>query len=76
MFCVLLCYVSSCPTKVKNIILKINEDSQVAATFLKKNSHHCSVAKLYLTLCDPMDCSMPAFPVLHYLAKLVQTHAH
>jgi len=25
----------------------------------------CSVAKLYLTLCDPMD-SMPDFPVLHY----------
>ena len=27
----------------------------------------CSVAKLYLTPCDPTDCSMPGFPVLHYL---------
>ena len=27
----------------------------------------CSVAKLCLTLCDPMDCSMPGFPILHYL---------
>ena len=26
-----------------------------------------SVTKLYLTLCDPMDCSMPGFPVLHLL---------
>ena len=28
------------------------------------------------TLCDPMDCSMPDFPVLHHLPKLVQTHVH
>ena len=27
----------------------------------------CSVTQSYLTLCDPMDCSMPGFPVLHYL---------
>ena len=27
-----------------------------------------------LTLCDPMDYSMPGFPVLHPLPKLVQTH--
>ena len=26
----------------------------------------CSVAKLCLTLCDPMDCSTPGFPVLHH----------
>ena len=25
-------------------------------------------------LCDPMDCSMPGFPVLHHLLELVQTH--
>ena len=25
----------------------------------------CSVAKSCLTLCDPMDCSTPGFPVLH-----------
>ena len=27
----------------------------------------CSVAKLCPTPCDPMDCSTPGFPVLHYL---------
>ena len=28
---------------------------------------YCSVAKLCLTLCDPMDCSTPGSPVPHYL---------
>ena len=36
----------------------------------------CSVPKLCLTLCDPVDCSTPDFPVLHYLLELAQTHAH
>ena len=36
----------------------------------------CSVAQSYLTLCDPMDCSTPDFPVLQYLLELAQTHAH
>ena len=27
-----------------------------------------------LTLGDPMDCSTPGFPVLHYLPKFAQTH--
>ena len=26
------------------------------------------------TLCDPMDCSTPGFPVLHYLLEFAQTH--
>ena len=34
----------------------------------------CSVAKSYLTLCDPMDCNMPGSPVLHYLPEFAQTH--
>ena len=36
----------------------------------------CSVAKLCLTLCDPMDCSTPGFPNLHYLLELAKTHVH
>ena len=35
-----------------------------------------SVAQSFLTLCDPMDCSMPGFPVLHHLPELAQTHVH
>ena len=36
----------------------------------------CSVAQSCPTLCDPMDCSTPGFPVLHYLLELAQTHVH
>ena len=35
-----------------------------------------SIAQLCLTLCDPMDCSMPGFPVLQHLLELAQTHVH
>ena len=36
----------------------------------------CSVAQARLTLCDPMDCSMTGFPVLHHLTEFSQTHVH
>ena len=38
--------------------------------------HFSSVAQLCLTLCDPMDCSMPGFPVHHQLLELAQTRVH
>ena len=34
----------------------------------------CSVAKSWLTLCNPMNYSMPSFPVLHYLLEFAQSH--
>ena len=39
---------------------------------------HCSysVAQSCPTLCDPMDCSTPGFPVLHHLPEFDQTHVH
>ena len=36
----------------------------------------CSAPKSRLTLCDPMNCSIPGFPVLHYLPEFAQTHVH
>ena len=36
----------------------------------------CSAAQLCPTLCAPMDCSVPGFPVLHYLLEFAQTHVH
>ena len=36
----------------------------------------CLVAKSIPTLCNPKDCSMPGFPVLHYLLEFAQTHVH
>ena len=41
-----------------------------------KNDCCCSVAKSCLTLCNPMDCSIPGSPVLHRLLELAQTHVH
>ena len=35
-----------------------------------------SVAQTCLTLCDPMDCSMPGLPVHHQLLEFAQTHVH
>ena len=35
-----------------------------------------SVAQSCLTLCHPVDCSMPGFPVHHRLPELGQTHVH
>ena len=34
------------------------------------------VTKSCPTLCDPMDCSIPGFPVLHHLPELAQIHVH
>ena len=36
----------------------------------------CSVSKSCPTLCDPMDCSTPGFPVLYYLPEFAQTYVH
>ena len=32
----------------------------------------CSVAQFWLTLCDPVDCNIPDFPVLYHLPELAQ----
>ena len=32
----------------------------------------CSI----VSLCDPMDCSTPGFPILHQLLELTQTHVY
>ena len=36
----------------------------------------CSVSKSCPTLCDPMGCSMPGIPVLHYPQEFAQIHVH
>ena len=35
-----------------------------------------SDTQLCLTLCDPMNCSMPGLPVHHQLPEFTQTHVH
>ena len=36
----------------------------------------CSVSQLCLTFCNPTDCSMPGFLVLHHFLELDQIHVH
>ena len=35
-----------------------------------------SITQSSLTLCDPMDCSTPGYPVHHQLPEFTQTHVH
>ena len=39
-------------------------------------SQFSSLTQSCPTLCDPMDCSMPGFPVHHRLLEFTQTHVH
>ena len=40
---------------------------------LKRMIYCCLVAQLCPSLCDPMGCSTPGFPVLHHLLEFAQT---
>ena len=41
-----------------------------------RDCYCCSVAKLCLTLCDPVDCSTPGFCVPHHLLEFAQVCVH
>ena len=41
-----------------------------------QGTHCCSIAQSCPTLCDPIVCSTPGFPILHHLPELDQTHVH
>ena len=43
---------------------------------ISKKNQFSSVTHSCLTLCDPIDCSTPGFPVHHQLPELAQTHVH
>ena len=45
-------------------------------TIMGRSDQFSSVAQSCPTLCDPMDCSTPDFPVHHQLIELAQTHVH
>ena len=44
--------------------------------FKESGLNCCSVAKSCPTLCHPVDCSTPGFPVLDHLPEFAQTHVH
>ena len=47
--------------------------SKVVSDPLPSCFNCCSVTQSCPTLCTPMDCNTPGFPVLHYLLEFVQT---
>ena len=53
---------------------------EAGKTLLEKNKYiyvqFSSVAQSCLTLCDPMNRSMPGLPVHHQLLEFTQTHVH
>ena len=44
--------------------------------FVGRSVQFSSVALSCPTLCDPMDCSTPGFPVYHHLLELTQIHVY
>ena len=58
------------------IITERDKDVVIHRYFSPDLCCFCSVTKKCPTLCSPMDCNMPGFPVLHYLLELAQTHVH
>ena len=68
----------------KSILMKVKEEwkSWFKAQHSENKDHDIwshqfsSVVQLCLTLCDPMDCSMPGLPVHHQLPEFTQTHVH
>ena len=55
---------------------KLHKETWILSIFMLSSVHFSSVAKSCPTLCDPMDCSTPGFPVHHQLPELAQTHVH
>ena len=45
----------------------------------RESDCYCSVTESCLPLCNPVDCSMPVFPILHYISwcllKLMSTES-
>ena len=60
----------------KNVPLGCNNMSSWVIKIDISSVPFSSVAQSYLTLCDPMDCSMPGLPVHHQLLEFTQTHVH
>ena len=60
------------------ILLEQMKNKNLSKVFFKPHIDICcyTVTQTCLILCDPMDCSMPGFPVYHQLLELVQMPVH
>ena len=63
--------------KVQQLTRSKAETQLRSSTFKDQVSQSVSsVVHLCPTLCDPMNCSTPGFPVQHKLLEFTQTHVH
>ena len=62
-------------TKFMSLCQKVTE-VQPGESIFTWMSYCSSVTQLCLVLCDSMNRNIPAFPVLHYLLEIAQTHVH
>ena len=73
-------FVAESKEELKSLLMKVKEESEKVGFPLEEIFYLlyycCSVSQSCLTICDPMDCSMPGCPVLHHNPELAQTHVH
>ena len=74
--------------ELKSLLIKVKEESEkvglkfniqktkILASGPISSVQSSSVAQSCPTLCDPMNLSMPGFPVHHKLPEFTQTHVH
>ena len=61
---------------LKRLGLRLLFCAEISIQHYKFSSQFSSVAQLCATLCDPMACSTPGFPVHQQLPEPTQTHVH
>ena len=59
-----------------SLFLILHKETETPSQWARGRWWWHSIAKSRPTLCDPIDCRTPSFPVLHYLLEFVQTHVH
>jgi len=64
----------SCLENHMNSMNKQND--RILKEELPRSVQFSSVTQLCLTLCDPMNCTMPGLPVHHHLLEFTQTKVH
>ena len=65
-----------CKKKRENLPCNAGDKCSIPGRGTRPPMPCCSVTKLCLTLCDPIDCSTPGFPVLHHLPEFAEIHVH
>ena len=64
------------PLSIFRVFSCLNHFFSVMSNISLSDVQFSSVAQSCPTLCDPMDCSTPGFPIHHQLPEFTQTHVH